>query len=221
MKFPVIFLGLLTVAARATNIGDSYQAVLAERGAPKSQMEAGANLILSYPDATIKLRDKAVVTITPLKPTGARAASSPAPTVQESAEAQIAAVKREQAKATARITAIVNQPVAPVPFTKGKKPKTLPYWFHEGAITPDFAKVDVRTTRETKNYEGDGFIHSDLSPETYYRCSDLEFNPMTKYFYTDRTVPKKRLTEDEMVEINGLYRVLARCEQKLLALKAP
>ena len=91
MKFRVIFLGLLAVAARATNIGDSYQAVLAERGAPKSQMEAGANLILSYPDATIKLRDNVVVTITPLKPNGAHVSSSTAPTVQGSAEAQIAA----------------------------------------------------------------------------------------------------------------------------------
>jgi len=44
---------------------------------------------------------------------------------------------------------------------------------------------------------------------------DLEFNPMTKYFYTDRTVPKKRLTEDEMLEINRLYRIIGKCEQQL------
>ena len=43
----------------------------------------------------------------------------------------------------------------------------------------------------------------------------LEFNAMTKYFYTDRTVPKKRLTRAEMEEINRRYRVIVRCESDL------
>jgi hypothetical protein len=42
-----------------------------------------------------------------------------------------------------------------------------------------------------------------------FRGRDLEFNAMTKHFYTDRSVPKKRLTEEQMVEINRLYRVIA------------
>lgn len=40
--------------------------------------------------------------------------------------------------------------------------------------------------------------------------SELEFNKMTKYFYVDRTLPKKRLSDAEMVEINSLYRVIGR-----------
>jgi hypothetical protein len=44
---------------------------------------------------------------------------------------------------------------------------------------------------------------------------ELEFNPMTKYFHTDRTLPKKRLSEAEMLEINRLYRVIGRDEQAL------
>ena len=44
---------------------------------------------------------------------------------------------------------------------------------------------------------------------------------MTKYFYTDRSVPKKKLTETEMLEINRLYRIIGRCEQQLVQLQAP
>jgi hypothetical protein len=38
---------------------------------------------------------------------------------------------------------------------------------------------------------------------------------MTKYFYTDRSVPKKRLTEAEMLEINRLYRIIGHDEEQL------
>ena len=46
-------------------------------------------------------------------------------------------------------------------------------------------------------------------------AGELEFNAMTKYFYTDRTVPKKRLSKAEMVEINGLYRIIGQDERAL------
>ena len=38
---------------------------------------------------------------------------------------------------------------------------------------------------------------------------------MTKYFYEDRSLPKKRLTEVEMLEINLLYRIIGKCEEQL------
>jgi hypothetical protein len=41
---------------------------------------------------------------------------------------------------------------------------------------------------------------------------------MTKYFYEDRSLPKKKLTEAEMLEINRLYRVIGQCEQQLARL---
>ena len=44
---------------------------------------------------------------------------------------------------------------------------------------------------------------------------------MTKYFYTDRSVPKKRLTEAEMLEINKLYRVIGHYQHELLVLEHP
>jgi len=45
--------------------------------------------------------------------------------------------------------------------------------------------------------------------------SQVEFNAMTKYFYEDRTLPKKRLTEAEMLDVNRLYRIIGRCEKML------
>ena len=45
-----------------------------------------------------------------------------------------------------------------------------------------------------------------------FRGSDLEFNPMTKYFYTDRSLPKKKLQEYEMLEINRFYRIIGQFE---------
>ena len=42
---------------------------------------------------------------------------------------------------------------------------------------------------------------------------------MTKAFYLDPAFPKKKLSETEMLEINGLYRIIGRCEQQLANLK--
>jgi protein disulfide-isomerase len=58
---------LLSAAAAATAlscaVGDTYDQVIAEKGKPASHIEAGAMQILSYPDATIKLRNSVVVSI--------------------------------------------------------------------------------------------------------------------------------------------------------------
>ncbi len=51
--------------------------------------------------------------------------------------------------------------------------------------------------------------------------SELEFNSMTKYFYTDRRLPKKKLTGDEMLEINQLYRIIGHCNDQLSDLANP
>jgi hypothetical protein len=75
----------------------------------------------------------------------------------------------------------------------------------------DFNTVDVRTTRETP-YDQHQYVTSDLNPDIVFIGSELEFNPMTKYFYTDRSLPKKKLSEADMIEINRLYRIIGRCE---------
>jgi len=59
------------------------------------------------------------------------------------------------------------------------------------------------------------YVTSDLNPRLVFPAKKLEFNSKTKYFYMDRSLPKKKLTEAEMLEINRLYRVIARDEDEL------
>jgi hypothetical protein len=77
----------------------------------------------------------------------------------------------------------------------------------------------VRQTQDTANYDRNPYSTSDLNPGLAWPSRSLEFNPMTKFFYTNYTVPKKRLTEAEMIEINGLYRIIGKCEAELLSLQ--
>lgn len=118
----------------------------------------------------------------------------------------------EAARAERKVIEIVNQPITHLPRS-GPVDVFSPGWFHAGAAKPDFNTVDIRSTQE-RNYAG--HVTSDLNPTEMFNGSELEFNAMTKYFYTDRTLPKKRLSSSEMVEINGLYRVIGRDEQAVL-----
>jgi hypothetical protein len=118
-------------------------------------------------------------------------------------------------EAILKVQAIVNQSVTHLKRTPDMRVSTYsPGWFHPGAIKPDFNTVDVRTTQHL-DYDSSPYVTSDLNPDEAFIGPELEFNPMTKYFYTDRSVPKKKLTETEMLEINRLYRIIGRCEQKL------
>ena len=65
---------------------------------------------------------------------------------------------------------------------------------------------------EAKVYEPAGLL---FEAGEVFRGPELEFNPMTKYFYTDRSVPKKKLTEAEMLQFNDLYRVIGRIDTQL------
>jgi len=123
------------------------------------------------------------------------------------------------ATATEQVKTIVNQPVASYPAGASDQPALFhPGWFHAGASTPDFAHVDVRASQDCGNYAHWDWVTSDLNPGLMFRGADLEFNANTKLFYTDRTLPKKKLTEEEMVEINGLYRTIGDCLAQLRGL---
>lgn len=117
----------------------------------------------------------------------------------------------EIAREEQRVIEIVNQPITHLPRS-GSIVLFSPGWFHPGATKPDFNNVDIRATQELSY---DGHVSSDLNPSEMFIGSGLEFNTMTKYFYTDRTLPKKRLSDTEMVEINGLYRVIGHDEQAI------
>jgi hypothetical protein len=232
MKFLLVWL-ITTTSAFATQVGDTYEQVVAERGKPKSQAAVGANRILNYPEGSIHLKDNAVVLIKLPNPAAKKNETpppSPAPTpaVETPAEPPITDLKEtevsipvlenQRLSAINRVKRIINQPVKSHRVTHSMRVSVYkPGWFHEGALIPDFNTVDVRKTREL-TYDADEHVSSDLNPNIAYVGRDLEFNPMTKYFYVDRTVPKKKLSEDEMVEINRLYRIIGKCDAKLKAL---
>jgi len=134
---------------------------------------------------------------------------------------KIAALKQEKEQAVEQVKKIVNQPVTRYARVPGLKVTTFkPGWFHDGATKPDFNTVDVRKTQEFP-YDPHPFVTSDLTPAAVFKGTDLEFNSMTKFFYSDRTVPKKKLTEPEMLEINRLYRIIGKCDTDIAALLMP
>jgi len=131
-----------------------------------------------------------------------------------------AALTAERDAAIEQVMRIVNAPVEALPRPPGVLVNVFrPGWFHEGAVRPAFASVDVRATQQFP-YDAYEYVTSDLNPGVMFRGRDLEFNAMTKFFYADRSLPKKRLGPEEMAEINRLYRVIAAREQDLVRLRA-
>jgi hypothetical protein len=136
-------------------------------------------------------------------------------------QAKIDALNSEMNDAMEQVRKIVNQPVTRYVRQSGMDVAVFqPGWFHPGANTPDFNNVDVRTTQE-KIYDKFGYVSSDLNPGVMFLGRELEFNSNTKYFYTDRSLPKKKLTEPEMLEINRLYRIIGHCQQQLAQFQNP
>ena len=211
MKHLYCLLLAVVPVAFAANIGDTYEQVIAEKGKPQSQVAAGSRRVLQYADMSVVLKNGRVATI--------RLADG---SVESSAQSEstaparkFASPKEEMDAAIARVKAIVNQPPPSQPADPGLPVSVYqPGWFHDGASKPDFNTVDVRKTQQF-TYAEHPFVTSDVCPGTIFPGAQLEFNPMLKYFYTDRTLPKKRLTSSEMIEINRLYRIIGRCEQQL------
>ncbi len=207
---------LLIAAASsfAANVGDTLKQVLAEKGPPPGRIEAGSLVVLRYPDATIKLRDGLVVSVTALV-VPARSANNREPSRSTGTD-RITDLQRELRDAVMRVQNIVNQPVPMAMRTPQMKVWDYDTWFHPGSLKPDFNTIDVRRTQESP-YDGQDFVALKSRPELVWRGSDLEFNSMLKFFYVDRSVPKKKLTEPEMLEINRLYRIIGAAEKELNA----
>jgi hypothetical protein len=155
-----------------------------------------------------------------LKAANAQAAQSPLPGTSRTPDPSDPKAVMEDA--IARVKAIINQPVTPVTRTPNMSVSIYkPGWFHDGAEKPDFNTVDIRTTQNLQAYSKSEYATSDQNPGIVFKGSEIEFNSMTKYFYTDRSLPKSKLSESEMLEINRLYRIIGSCEQKLFDLQHP
>jgi hypothetical protein len=128
------------------------------------------------------------------------------------------ALESEMKTAIAQVIEIVNQPVTRLVRKDAMEVATFgPGWFHQGASKPDYKSVDVRKSRETP-YGRHKYVTSDITPGFVFLGSELEFNSMTKYFYIDYNLPKKKLSDSEMEEVNRLYRIIDRCEKDLASL---
>jgi hypothetical protein len=231
MRSIPLLLFLAATAAFGSSVGDTYEKVLAEKGAPRSQIEAGSVRILSYADVTIKFRDDVVVSIkavpAPTPTPTPRAQDAPATTQEAPANAQpseveqVATLRKELANALEQVKEIINQPVPTVPITPEIEKKVARWgdiWFHPGSGMPDFNYGDIRKTQDTAMYEKHEFITSNQNPGVAFPGDQVEFNAATKFFYVDRSLPKKRLTEEEMLEVNRLYRVIGSCQARLALL---
>jgi len=138
-----------------------------------------------------------------------------------SRDEQIEALRSQTNEAVLRVETIVNQPVTHLKHIPGMHPAVYsPGWFHPGATEPDYNTTDVRASQQMV-YDGHQYVTSDLNPGAVFLASELEFNSMTKFFYTDRSLPKKKLTEAEMLEINSLYRTIGQCDKQLADLQNP
>jgi hypothetical protein len=139
----------------------------------------------------------------------------------DSPQDPITAIKAKRNNAIFEVQDIVNRPVKHFKRTPDMHvAEYSPGWFHPGATEPGYDHVDIRQTQDLK-YGNDQYVTSDLNPGEVFLGADVEFNSMTKFFYTDRSVPKKKLTEDEMMRINALYRVIGQCDAELDDLKNP
>jgi hypothetical protein len=216
----LVVLLLVAASAMGSAVGDSYDKVIEDNGKPKNQMVVGAVKLLDYGDFTIKLKDDVVVSVKSVAP-GSRAPEAPAPQQLKmmTTPQQAAAINAEFNKAIDRVVAIVNQPVPRVPLTPGLRAGVWTEgWFHPGAVKPDFRATDIRRTQHTDEYSAFAYVTSNLNPGVAFPGNQVEFNTMTKFFYKDYSLPKKRLSMEEMVEVNRLYRVIAKCAEDMDAL---
>jgi hypothetical protein len=135
---------------------------------------------------------------------------------------QIAALQLQLTNAWHQVETIVCQP--PPAFRRDPSYRVSVFgpggWFHPGAITPDFNRVDVRQSQQFP-YADHPWVSSDVTPTMMFRGSDLEFNSMTKLFYTNRSLPKRKLSEAEMEQINSLYRTIGHCQDEINRLQPP
>lgn len=150
----------------------------------------------------------------------AQATNDETSTSTNSTADQIAALQLQLTNAWHQVEAIVDQSVTAYKRDPSYNVSVYsPGWFHPGANTPDFNHVDVRQSQELV-YKAP-WVSSDLNPNMMFRGSDLEFNANTKLFYTNRDLPKKRLTEPEMLQINSLYRIIGKCQSDIDHLQNP
>jgi hypothetical protein len=236
---PALLLAALLplLASRAPGLveGETYDQLLAEKGPPKSQVQVGARRILTYPDAVVKLANDVVVSIqgiagpkpppppAPPAPVAKAPSQAPVPADEGAVTPQVADARAKLGEALAKARAMINQPVTSYPMTEELRAKASLYedgWFHPGADIPNFIDIHIERSQEPygSQYE---WVTSNLTPGLVFRSADCEYNAATKFFYMDRTVPKKKLTQPEMLRLDAIYHQIGVYSAYLLRLGHP
>jgi hypothetical protein len=118
-------------------------------------------------------------------------------------------VVSEAQTVTNEIQAIVNQTPTVLPAKVGT---TTWIGFHAGAMKPNFRSITLDELKRGRQFYTVDSTSMDGAPTVFYVARETEFNPMTKFFYTDRTKAKKRLSDAEYDRLLVLYHRLGEIE---------
>jgi hypothetical protein len=211
---------LLLGAARGLCLseGETLDQVIAEKGQPASQMAVGTRRILNYPDAVVKLDGDVVVSYRAVdRPTPTPAPSIPRQMHRPLNGAQppdagpmptsVSEARRKLETALASAREIINQPVQGTPVTPQmllKAEQHLDGWDYLPAQTPNFIEAHIEDTQWVDS-AGTEWVTCNLTPGLAFPLKNLETNAQTRFFYTDLTLPKKRLTAEEMAQLDVIY----------------
>jgi hypothetical protein len=198
--------------------GETFDQVIAEKGQPASQMAVGTRRILNYPDAVVKLDGDVVVSFRSVdRPTPTPAPGFARPVQRPFTGAQppdagpmptsLSEARRKLETALANAREIINQPVPSVPVTPQmlkNSEQHLDGWMYLPAQTPAFMFAHVEDTQALDTW-GAEWVTCNLTPGLAFRAKDLETNAQTRFFYMDLTLPKKRLSAEEMAQLDVIY----------------
>jgi hypothetical protein len=194
----------------AVQVGESYKDLLAELGKPAGRVVAGDITILQYAGTVVKLKNGVVTSfrkVAPATRSPAREATAvPAPTPGQVKTERVIKLAQDLREAVARVREIVNQPVTQLPVDVAMSIGTYNGWYGGRPPPPDFENADVRTTQDTSHYQDHDYGTSPLKPGIAFKLDEVAYNSQLNFFYVDPTVPKKKLSQNELEEINGLYR---------------
>jgi hypothetical protein len=199
--------------------GETFDQVIAEKGQPASQMAVGTRRVLNYPDAVVKLDGDVVVSYRAIdRPTPTPAPGFARPIHRPFTGAQppdagpmptsVSEARRKLETALASAREIINQPVQGTPVTpqmlKQSAEQHLAGWDYLPAQTPNFIDAHIEDTQWLDTLGAD-WVTCNLTPGLAFRAKDLETNVQTRFFYTDLTLPKKRLSAEEMAQLDVIY----------------
>jgi len=186
-KLPVLKVGAVVYNhVTVTSVTDTEVSFTSDEGAVTTQLKNLAPSQQRHFKYDAEKADAAEKKARGIDPTSMAAALSPFDPAIDATNVQ--AVVDE---AIRRVKIIVNQPVRKLARVPGMQVQVFGPggWYHQGAGKPDFNQVDVRTTQQIHSEHP--YVTSDQNPGLVFPGPETEFNLMTKYFYGDRSLPKK------------------------------